>query len=70
MPPQEEVYQRITSPVPPPPPFKVSVVLWPLQIVDWEAVAETGSAETVFTVIVTDAHAEFTEHGAPVSYLP
>ena len=39
VPPQEPVYQRTVSPVPPPPPFSVSVVELPLQMVDEPAVA-------------------------------
>lgn len=59
----------ITEPLPPPP-FTVSVVLCPLQMVVADAVAETGFAGTLFTEIVTETQAVFTEQGAAVSYLP
>ena len=58
------------SPVPPPPPISVKVVVWPLQIVVVPAVADVGLEETLLTVIVTVAHVELEEHGAVVSYLP
>jgi hypothetical protein len=45
VPPQETVYHFITSPVPPPPPLRVSVVLEPLQMVVDEAVIEVGFAD-------------------------
>lgn len=44
MPPHEFVYHLITSPVPPPPPESVSVLLCPLHIDDGAAIAEVGSA--------------------------
>ena len=37
--------QLIVSPVPPPPPLSVSIVLCPLQIAVADAVAEVGSAD-------------------------
>ena len=52
VPPQEAVYQVITSPVPLPPPLSVSDVLCPLQIVDGDALADVGSADIVLTVTV------------------
>lgn len=70
VPPQEEVYQLIVCPVPPPPPFKVSVVLWPLQIVVCEAVADVGFAGTWLTVTVTWAQDEINGQALPTSYLP
>jgi hypothetical protein len=45
VPPQEDVYHLITSPVPPPPPLKESVLLEPIQIVEGDAVADVGSAD-------------------------
>ena len=70
MPPQDEVYQVITWPVPLPPPLSVNAVLWPLQITSEPAVADVGSDGTWFTVIVTETQLELTEQGAPISYLP
>lgn len=70
VPPQDEVYQRITWPVPPPPPFKVSVLLCPLQIVVEDAVADVGLAAGWFTVTVTVAQVVLFEQGDEVVYLP
>lgn len=70
VPPQDEVYQRITGEVPPPPPLKVREVLCPTHIVGTLAVAETGSVAGWFTVTVTEAQVVLFEHGAGVSYLP
>jgi hypothetical protein len=70
IPPHEPVYQWITSPVPPPPPFKVRVLFCPLQIVAGEAVAVVGSAEVWFTETVTSLQMETELHGAPPSYRP
>ena len=53
VPPQDPVYHRITSPVPPPPPLSVKVVLPRLQITVAEAVAETGSDDFVLTTRLT-----------------
>ena len=64
VPPQEAVYHFIVSPVPPPPPFSVSVVLPPLQIVAELAEAEVGSADFWLTVIVTTV--EFAEVHTPL----
>jgi hypothetical protein len=50
VPPQEPAYHTIISPVPPPPPLRVSVVLPPLQIVVKLAVAEVGLVDFWFTV--------------------
>ena len=43
-------YHLMTTPVPPPPPFKVRIVLPPLHIVVKLAVAEVGSADFEMTL--------------------
>jgi hypothetical protein len=70
VPPHEAVYHFITAPVPPPPPLSVSVVLCPLHIGFTDAVAETGLADLVLTVTVTEAHVVLLLQGAGSSYLP
>ncbi len=67
VPPQEAVYHFTVSPVPPPPPLSVRVVLPPLQIVAEPAEADVGSADIWFTVIVTDEHEVLKLQGAPSS---
>jgi hypothetical protein len=59
-PPQEPEYQWITSPVPPPPPLRVSVALFPVQIMSeaGDVVIEVGVPEKGSTVTITLAHAE------------
>jgi len=52
VPPQVPEYQVITSPVPPPPPFNVRVVLCPLQMVVDAAVAEVGSRDVGLTISI------------------
>ena len=52
-PPQEAVYHLIVSPVPPPPPLSVNVVLPPLHIGFTLADAEVGSAD--FRLVVKAA---------------
>lgn len=42
VPPHDAVYQRITWPVPPPPPFNVKMVFCPLQIFVEDADADKG----------------------------
>ncbi|MNQ46006.1 hypothetical protein D3C85_598070 [compost metagenome] len=47
---QEAVYHFIVSPVPPPPPLSVKIVLPPLHIVVTLADADIGSADLWLTV--------------------
>jgi hypothetical protein len=57
VPPQFDVYHFQLPPVPNDPPFLDNVVLWPLQIVVDDAVAEVAGTDVSFTVKVKLRHA-------------